>query len=67
MSLVMFGDFNGLGLKVGDFTASIDDEFDEKSELVESFDCIEIFASGRIDSRGGRLCDGKGFVCDARL
>lgn len=65
--LLIFGDLIELGLRLGDFTASIDDEFDENSELDETFDCIDIFASGRIVSSGGKFCVEKGFECDGRL
>lgn len=65
--LLIVGDLIGLGLRLGDFTASIDDEFEENSELDETFDCIDIFASGRIVSSGGKFCAEKAFACDVRL
>lgn len=49
---MLIGDFIEFGLNVGDFEVNID-EFEEKSEL--DFDWADIFASGRIVSRGGKL------------
>lgn len=51
----LIGDFIGMGLAFGDFDVRRDGEFEEKSELEDIFDCTELFVSGRIDSRGGKL------------
>lgn len=59
------GDFIGIGLTFGDLMVS--DEFEEKSELDETFDCADSFESGSSDSRGGKVWLENGFVCDDRL
>lgn len=50
---MLSGDFIEFGLVVGDLTKIVG-EF-ENSDPEDIFDCIESFASGRIDSSGGKV------------
>lgn len=59
------GDFIGIGLTLGDLM--VNDEFEEKSELDDTFEVADNFVSGRRDSRGGKAWLENGFVCDDRL